>query len=87
MSGFKNILVTESVHPYMKYWWPPGHTIGWEHTFIHEIYHFIDCIANDRPVAPLGATFLDGLKCQRILAAVSESAQKERWVTIPSGIA
>jgi predicted dehydrogenase len=81
--GFRNILVTENVHPFIEHWWPHGHIIGWEHTFVHEIHHFVDCIVNDKPVAPLGATFYDGLKCQEILQAVTMSAEKERWITIP----
>jgi len=82
--GFRNILVTESVHPFIEHWWPHGHIIGWEHTFVHEIHHLVDCIVNDKPVAPMGATFYDGLKCQEILAAIEESSEKGKWVTIPS---
>jgi len=82
--GFRNILVTETVHPYMDHWWPHGHIIGYEHTFIHEIYHLIDCIVNDKPIAPIGATFFDGLKCQEMLDAVIESSEKGRWITLPS---
>ena len=81
--GFRDILVTESVHPFMEHWWPHGHIIGWEHTFVHEIHHFIDCIVNDKPVAPMAATFYDGLKCQEILNAIEESARKGRWVELP----
>ncbi len=80
--GFRNILVTESVHPFIEHWWPHGHIIGWEHTFVHEIHHFIDCIVNDKPVAPMAATFYDGLKCQEILSAIEESSQKGKWVEI-----
>jgi predicted dehydrogenase len=82
--GFRNILVTESVHPFIEHWWPHGHIIGWEHTFVHEIHHLIDCIVNDKPVAPMGATFYDGLKCQEILSAIEESSEKGKWVTVPS---
>jgi len=82
-AGFKSILVTEPSHPFMKNWWPPGHIIGWEHTFIHEIHHFVDCIVNDKPIAPYGATFYDGMKCQEILDAILESAEKGRWVNVP----
>jgi len=82
--GFRNIIVTETVHPYMKQWWPHGHIIGWEHTFVHEIHHLIDCIVNDKPIAPVGATFYDGLKCQEILDAILESSEKGKWVTLPS---
>jgi len=82
--GFRNILVTETVHPFMEHWWPQGHIIGWEHTFVHEIHHFINCIINDKPVAPIAASFHDGLKCQEVLGAIIESAEKGRQVTIPS---
>jgi predicted dehydrogenase len=81
--GFRNILVTESSHPYMAHWWPQGHIIGWEHTFVHEVHHLLDCIANDRPVAPVGATFDDGLRCQEVMHAIADSAQQARWVTLP----
>ena len=82
--GFRNILVTDTTHPYIERWWPEGHIIGWEHTFIHEIYHLVDCIVNDKPIAPIGATFYDGLKCQEILDAITQSSEKDEWVTIPS---
>jgi predicted dehydrogenase len=81
--GFRNVLVTESSHPYMAHWWPQGHIIGWEHTFVHEVHHLLDCIANDRPVAPVGATFDDGLRCQEVMRAIADSAQQARWVTLP----
>jgi len=82
--GFRNIIVTETVHPFIEHWWPHGHIIGWEHTFIHEVYHLIDCIVNDKPIAPMGATFYDGLKCQEVLRAIIESSENGKWVTIPS---
>jgi predicted dehydrogenase len=82
--GFRNILVTESVHPFIEHWWPHGHIIGWEHTFVHEVYHLIDCIVNDKSVAPMGGTFYDGLKCQEILSAIEESSEKGKWVTVSS---
>ena len=82
--GFRNIIVSETVHPFMEKWWPHGHIIGWEHTFIHEVHHLIDCIVNDKSVAPMGATFYDGLKCQEILDAIAESSEKGRWVSLPS---
>jgi len=81
--GFRNILVTETVHPFIEHWWPHGHIIGWEHTFVHEIHHFIDCIINDKPIEPMGATFYDGLKCQEILTAIEESSQKGKWIELP----
>jgi len=78
--GFRNILVTEAHHPYVNAWWPPGHIIGWEHTFIHEVSELIKGIANKTPVMP---DFYDGLRCQQVLDAVTNSAVKEKWVEIP----
>jgi predicted dehydrogenase len=77
--GFRNILVTESKHPYMDAWWPPGHIIGWEHTFIHEIKEFLTAVSLKQPVDP---DFSDGLRCQLVLDAVMESAKNERWIEI-----
>ena len=45
LQGFRTIIVTEGIHPYISQWWPPGHIIGYEHTFIHELYEFIESIA------------------------------------------
>lgn len=78
--GFRNILVTESIHPYVNMWWPPGHIIGWEHTFIHEVGDLLTAIAKKESVA---ADFYDGLRCQQVLDAVCESADNGKWVTIP----
>jgi predicted dehydrogenase len=78
--GFRDILVTErGVQPYIANWWPPGHIIGYEHTFIHTIADFVNACVEGKPVQP---TFEDGLKNQRVLAAVEESNQKGRWVKL-----
>lgn len=77
--GFKNILVTENSHPYIDAWWPPGHIIGWEHTFVHQFSKLINGIAQNTPVVP---NFYDGLKCQEVLDAVVKSAQDEKWITL-----
>lgn len=74
IQGFHQILVTESYHPFYEYWWPHGHIIGWEHTFIHAIAHFLDVIVNDKEIAPLGATFEDGYRCAVICDAILRSA-------------
>lgn len=80
--GFHDVLVTEGHHPWWEYWWPHGHIIGWEHTFIHEINHFLDCIVNDKDVAPHGATFEDGYKAAVICDAILKSANTRRHVDI-----
>lgn len=79
-AGFRRILVTETGHPYAGAWWPPGHLLGYEHTFTHEIADFLTAIAADRDPAP---SFADGLQVQRVLAAVQRSAAGEsRWTPV-----
>jgi predicted dehydrogenase len=80
--GFHRVLVTESHHPFWENWWPHGHIIGWEHTFVHEITHLLDCIVNDGDVAPHGATFQDGYRAAIVCDAILESADKRRQVDI-----
>ncbi|MCX7682986.1 MAG: Gfo/Idh/MocA family oxidoreductase [Anaerolineae bacterium] len=80
--GFHNVLVTEGYHPWLEHWWPHGHIIGWEHTFVHEIAHLLDCIVNDRDVAPYGATFEDGYRVAAVCDAILESAATRRQVDV-----
>lgn len=80
--GFRTLLVTEDVHPWITHWWPPGHIIGWEHTFVHELAHFLDCIVHDTEVAPYGATFADGFRAAVVCDALLESARTRRQVDI-----
>jgi predicted dehydrogenase len=70
-AGFRRILATEPGHPYMDAWWPPGHIIGYEHTFTHEVHDFVLSIASGQAPSP---SFADGLQVQRVLAAVEASA-------------
>jgi predicted dehydrogenase len=70
-AGFRRILVTEPDHPYAGAWWPPGHLLGYEHTFTHEVADFLSAIAAETDPSP---SFADGLQVQRVLAAVETSA-------------
>jgi len=80
--GFHDVLVTEGYHPWIENWWPHGHIIGWEHTFVHELTHLLDCIVNDKDVAPYGATFEDGYRTAAVCDAISESATKKKQVDV-----
>lgn len=80
--GFHNVLVSEPYHPWWENWWPQGHIIGWEHTFVHELTHFLDCIVNDKDVAPYGATFEDGYRAAVIADAILQSAQTKKQVDL-----
>jgi predicted dehydrogenase len=81
-AGLRTILVSESDHPFWQYWWPPGHVIGWEHTFIHELHHFLDAIATDGEVAPYGATFEDGYRTAEICDAIVRSHESRARETL-----
>ncbi|GAB4537977.1 MAG: Gfo/Idh/MocA family oxidoreductase [Anaerolineae bacterium] len=80
--GFHDVLITEAYHPWWENWWPHGHIIGWEHTFVHELTHFLDCIVNDKEVAPYGATFEDGYRAAVVCDAILESATTRKQVDI-----
>lgn len=80
--GFRNVLVSEPHHPYWANWWPQGHMIGWEHTFVHEFDHFFRAIVHNTEVAPYGATFLDGYRNAVICDAIIASAAGKRQVDI-----
>jgi predicted dehydrogenase len=80
--GFHNVLVSESYHPYWENWWPHGHMLGWEHSFVHEFHHFFAAIVGKGEVAPYGATFEDGYRNAVICDAIVESARTGRAVDI-----
>jgi predicted dehydrogenase len=79
-AGFRRILVTEPGHPYLSAWWPPGHVLGWEHTFTHQVRDLVTAISQGTDPEP---SFADGLQVQHVLAAVSASAATgSRWTPV-----
>ena len=79
LHGWRSIHVTGFEHPYMKNWWVPGTTIGYEHTFINSLADFLNGLSSGRPTSP---TFRDALQTQVVLEAVLESASSGQWVTV-----
>jgi hypothetical protein len=71
--------MTDAEDPYMEHWWPPGHVIGWEHTFVHENYEFLSAVTEDAAYEP---SFADGLAVQRVLNAVERSDSDGAWVDV-----
>lgn len=72
--GFRNILVTESKHPFINAWWPPGHIIGWEHSFTNQFAQLKEGIVIKKQVTP---NFYDGLRCQQVLeGAVTQQIEE-----------
>jgi predicted dehydrogenase len=81
--GWTSIDVTDAAagHPWMQAWWPAGHPIGYEHTFVNQAADILAVLAGERPVAPL-PDFADALVVQSVLAAVTESARRRAPVTV-----
>jgi predicted dehydrogenase len=77
--GFRTISATDPAHPYIKAWWPPGHIIGYEHTFTHTVFDLLEGIADGRSPKP---DFEDGVRNQRVLEAIERAAGEQCWVTV-----
>lgn len=77
--GYETVLVTDEDDPYVDHWWPPGHVLGWEHTFVHENYEFLRAVAEGEPFEP---GFEDGLAAQRVLDAIERSDDRREWIAL-----
>ncbi len=73
------MLATDASHPYAEAWWPPGHGLGYEHTFVHTVADFVCAIARGGELSP---SFADGLANQRVLATIERSAASRRWEAV-----
>jgi predicted dehydrogenase len=76
LQGWRSIHVTGFEHPYMKNWWVPGTTIGYEHTFINALADFLKGLETGTPASP---TFRDSLPTQAVCDAVLDSAEVGQW--------
>jgi predicted dehydrogenase len=79
LAGARRVLVTQPDHPYLEGWWPPGHVLGWDHSFVNEVRDFLEAVTSGHEVRP---SFADGLAVQRVLAAVGVSAADRTWVAV-----
>lgn len=77
--GFRVVQASDSVHPFMSAWWPVGHIIGYEHTFINLVYSMLKAFDKGEEFKP---NFEDGVRNQAVLEAVDVSSQQRRWVSI-----
>ncbi|AHG01607.1 oxidoreductase (plasmid) [Halostagnicola larsenii XH-48] len=77
--GYETVLVTDEDDPYLDHWWPPGHVLGWEHTFVHENYEFLSAVEAGGEYEP---SFEAGLSAQRVLAAIEDSDERGEWVDL-----
>ena len=77
--GYETVLVTDASDPYIEHWWPPGHVVGWEHTFVHEDYEFLSAVRDNEEYEP---SFETAFGVQRVLDAVERSDERGEWVDI-----
>ena len=78
-SGFRRILATSADHPYMSGWWPPGHIIGYEHTFTHTVLDLLKAVDAQTVPSP---SFVDGVTNQRVMNAIERASGSRRWETV-----
>ena len=76
MRGWTSILVTDGEHPYLGKWWVPGLSIGYEHSFIHQVADFLSALGSGTPASP---TFREAMATDRVTDAVLASAKSRRW--------
>lgn len=72
--GFADVIVCEAQHPFMDVWWPSGHVLGWEHSHINMLAHFVEAVLGRTELAPHAATFADGAAAARVAAAIAMAA-------------
>ena len=77
--GFRTVMVTEAEHPYVSAWWPPGHTIGYEHAFHHAVHDFVTAVVKGERVKP---DFEDGLRETQVIDAALASAAGDTRVSV-----
>ena len=77
--GWRSIHVTDGDQPYMDKWWVPGLSIGYEHSFVHQVADFLKSLETGEPCSP---TFKEALETQKVCEAVIDSANTRSWKTI-----
>jgi predicted dehydrogenase len=80
--GFRDILVGQPDHPFSELWWPPGHPLGWEHSFMHQWRDFLSAVIDERPISAEQATFEDGYEAAVLCDAIITSSQEGRRVLL-----
>jgi predicted dehydrogenase len=79
LRGWTSILVTDGEHPYLGRWWVPGLSIGYEHSFVHQLADFLDGLSTGKPASP---TFREALETQKVCDAILKSGKTGRWVAV-----
>jgi len=74
VQGWSSIHCTHATHPYVRSYWPPGHGLGYEHTFINQAADMVGVLARRKPLVPL-ADFEDAYQTQRVLECAIQAAR------------
>ncbi|MEM9185482.1 MAG: Gfo/Idh/MocA family oxidoreductase [Planctomycetota bacterium] len=77
--GFRRIIATEGEHPYAGAWWPPGHMLGYDHTFVNAVADLIEGVATGENPSPC---FLAGANCVSVLESVERSVETGKWEAV-----
>ena len=77
--GWRSIHVTDGDQPYMDKWWVPGLSIGYEHSFVHQVADFLKSLETGETCSP---TFKEALETQKVCEAVIDSANSRSWKNI-----
>lgn len=85
LNGFVEEIVCEAHHEIAKDWWPTGHILGWEHSHINMLSHFLRAVAFDAPIGPDAATFRDGARAADVAEAITSSAQSGQRTSVVYG--
>ncbi|MCW5935843.1 MAG: Gfo/Idh/MocA family oxidoreductase [Fimbriimonadaceae bacterium] len=78
-AGFRLLPATQEAHPYAGHYWPVGHILGYEHTFVNLIAEAAKAHHEGRRFRP---DLEDGLQNQRVLDAVERSHHSRGWVSL-----
>lgn len=84
LAGYRNVMPTELEHPFMAYWYAPGHITGWDHTVIHQWISVLAAITGFNPDIPTDfARFEDGARAAAIADTIRVSAHDQKWTPVP----
>ncbi len=74
--GWRSVHVTDGDQPYMDHWWVPGLSIGYEHSFVHQVADFLKSLEDGTSCEP---TFRTALETAKVCDAVLKSAADRCW--------
>jgi predicted dehydrogenase len=77
--GFRTINVNENDQPYAGIYWPPGHIIGYEHTFINTVN---DLLVGHQSGQSPHPTFRQGAQVNAVLDTVEKASASKKWETV-----